>query len=156
MTTGPANPAPSLAAQRSSPADNAHRDQRPAPPLAEDAVIEALVKIEVRLERRELARALFISSVRERPTVFQVRAAVREVLAEHGLRGCRRLYLRAERDTAQLDAIEPHEHHHQMHIDRLLWCLDQIDRAFRPRHRRRSRPQQPGLPLTEVLADEGW
>ncbi|MEU3455236.1 hypothetical protein ABZ671_16820 [Micromonospora sp. NPDC006766] len=113
----------------------------------------APVKLTVQLDRQTLARVLFIADVMElRPTVHQVRAAVREVLAEHGVRGCRRRYVLADRDASQLDEIEPQMRHRHVHTERMLWCLEQVDRAFRPRARRQRKVE--GKPLIEALQGE--
>jgi hypothetical protein len=113
----------------------------------------APVRITVQLDRQSLAQVLFITDVFDRPTVYQVRAAVGETLAEHGVRGCRRRYRLAERDAHQLDEIEPDMRHRQHHSQRMLWCLEQVDRAFRPRPPRRRRKVE-GKPLIEVMRGE--
>ncbi|MFG3423183.1 hypothetical protein [Micromonospora sp. NPDC048063] len=113
----------------------------------------APVRLTVQLDRQSLARVLFISDVIElRPTVYQVRAAVRDVLSEHGVRGCRRRFMLAERDAYQLDEIEPKMRHRHVHAERLGWCLEQIDRAYRPRAPRPRKVE--GKPLIEALQGE--
>ncbi|MFJ1542363.1 hypothetical protein ACIODS_27875 [Micromonospora chalcea] len=113
----------------------------------------APVKLTVQLDRQTLAQILFITDTFDRATTYQVRLAVREALAEHGVRGCRRRYQLAERDARQLDEIEPEVRHRQHHSQRLLWCLDQVERAFRSRAPRRRRTVE-GKPLIEVLQGE--
>ncbi|MFJ2087498.1 hypothetical protein ACIOBK_33575 [Micromonospora chokoriensis] len=112
------------------------------------------VKLTVQLDQQTLARILFITETMDRPTTYQVRIAVREALAEHGTRGCLRRYYLAERDTHRLDETEPNERHGEHHRQRLTWCLEQVNRAFRPRPPRQRRRQAEGEPLIKALAGE--
>ncbi|SCL12958.1 hypothetical protein GA0070616_0078 [Micromonospora nigra] len=112
----------------------------------------APVKLTVQLDRQTLAQILFITDLFDRATTSQIRLAVGEAIAEHGTRGCRRRYDLAARDAEKLDEIEPDARHRHYHSQRLLWCLEQVDRAFRPRPPRRQRTAA-AKPLIEVLGE---
>jgi len=111
----------------------------------------APVKLVLRLDRDTLVKVLYIAGV-DRPSVHQIRAAVKERLGTHGVRGCLRRYALAERDVAQMEALEPGERHRQIHDERLAWCREQVDRAFR-HPRQRQRPDK-SRSLMDVLTDE--
>ncbi|MGH2532877.1 MAG: hypothetical protein ACRDJW_11315 [Thermomicrobiales bacterium] len=109
------------------------------------------VTLEVRISRDELAKVLYLSDFdTARPTVWQIRKAVKGKLAELGARECERRYAVAVADVEALNAAEPDELHHQMHIQHLRWCQQQIARAFRVRRREPHR-ESTGVPLIEIL-----
>jgi hypothetical protein len=110
------------------------------------------VKLVVELERHELARVLACCAFdTPNPSVHQVRAAVRQRLADFGKRGCERMFARARREAQLDDAHDPEYGRYAEDLNlRVLWALDRVDRAFQPPACRRRQVNPP--PLLETLA----
>jgi len=128
----------------------------PRPDISAPESTAITVTVHHSLGRQVLTEVLFGADIycSDRASALAIRSAVRDRLTADGVKGCRRAYDRARRAAEQQAAAEPTETINAMtvHNQRLIWCLKQIDKAFRPR-RRRMRPSR-GQPLLDVLAHD--